>query len=33
MGERTKAGLRTTKLFDCGTPVLPSLRKIPSFEF
>src|SRR4051812_39318593 len=24
MGERTKAGLRTTMLFDCATPVLPS---------
>jgi len=33
MGERTKAGLRTTMLFDCATPVLPSLRKLPSFEF
>jgi len=33
MGERTKAGLRTTMLFDCATPVLPSLRKVPSFEF
>ncbi len=33
MGERTKAGLRTTTLFDCATPVLPSLRKAPSFQF
>jgi protein-L-isoaspartate(D-aspartate) O-methyltransferase len=33
MGERTRAGLRTTMLFDCATPVLPSLRRTPSFEF
>jgi protein-L-isoaspartate(D-aspartate) O-methyltransferase len=33
MGERTTAGLRTTALFDCATPMLPSLRKAPAFEF
>lgn len=33
MGEKTPAGLRSYTLFDCGTPVLPSLRRAPSFEF
>jgi len=33
MGETTSAGLRTYPLFDCATPILPSLRKAPAFEF
>jgi protein-L-isoaspartate(D-aspartate) O-methyltransferase len=33
MGETTSAGLRTYPLFDCATPMLPSLRKAPAFEF
>ncbi len=33
MGETTPAGLRTYPLFDCATPILPSLRKAPAFEF
>jgi len=33
MGEKTPAGLRSYTLFDCGTPMLPSLRKAPAFEF
>ncbi|HVZ07603.1 MAG TPA: protein-L-isoaspartate O-methyltransferase [Rhodopila sp.] len=33
IGEMTAAGLRTCPLFDCGTPLLPSLRKAPVFEF
>jgi protein-L-isoaspartate(D-aspartate) O-methyltransferase len=33
IGERTKAGFRTTKLFDCATPMLPALREAPVFEF
>jgi protein-L-isoaspartate(D-aspartate) O-methyltransferase len=33
IGERTKAGLRTTKLFDCATPMLPALQAAAVFEF
>jgi protein-L-isoaspartate(D-aspartate) O-methyltransferase len=33
IGETTAAGLRTYPLFDCATPMLPSLRKAPAFEF
>jgi protein-L-isoaspartate(D-aspartate) O-methyltransferase len=33
IGERTQAGLRTAALFDCATPMLPSLRRAPAFEF
>lgn len=31
--ERGAEGLTVTKLFDCGTPALPSLRKAPAFAF
>lgn len=33
LAEATGAGLGVTPIFDCGTPVLPSLRKTPVFEF
>ena len=33
IGEATPAGLRAYPLFDCATPVLPSLRRAPSFAF
>jgi protein-L-isoaspartate(D-aspartate) O-methyltransferase len=32
-GEETGGGLGLSVLFDCGTPELPSFRKIPSFAF
>jgi protein-L-isoaspartate(D-aspartate) O-methyltransferase len=32
-GEATAAGLGLTSLFDCATPLLPSFRQAPVFEF
>jgi protein-L-isoaspartate(D-aspartate) O-methyltransferase len=33
LGEATAAGLRTSAIFDCGTPLLPSLVPAPEFVF
>lgn len=33
MGDKTPAGLRSYTLFDCATPVLPSLQPAPGFRF
>jgi protein-L-isoaspartate(D-aspartate) O-methyltransferase len=33
MGEPSVNGLGTCALFDCGTPLIPSLRRAPAFEF
>jgi protein-L-isoaspartate(D-aspartate) O-methyltransferase len=33
LAEATGAGLRAQPMFDCGTPLLPSLRTAPAFVF
>jgi protein-L-isoaspartate(D-aspartate) O-methyltransferase len=33
LAEATQAGLGIAPIFDCGTPPLPALRKVPEFEF
>lgn len=33
LAEVTPAGLRSQPVFDCATPVLPSLARVPAFQF
>lgn len=33
LAEATPAGLRAQPIFDCATPILPSLRPAPAFQF
>jgi protein-L-isoaspartate(D-aspartate) O-methyltransferase len=33
LAEATGAGLGISTIFDCGTPIIPSMRRMPAFQF